>query len=49
MALVQLPVRVPRQLRYPADTAEEDRQLDYTFGLDRILDGVATLIRQRTG
>ncbi|MFI5586856.1 TetR/AcrR family transcriptional regulator [Amycolatopsis sp. NPDC051758] len=34
---------------YPADTAEEDRQLDYTFGLDRILDGVATLIERRTG
>jgi hypothetical protein len=33
---------------YPADTAE-DRQLGYTFGLDRILDGVAALIRQRAG
>ncbi|GLY42312.1 hypothetical protein Amsp01_083350 [Amycolatopsis sp. NBRC 101858] len=32
---------------YPEDTAEEDRQFDYTFGLDRILDGVEALIRQR--
>jgi AcrR family transcriptional regulator len=33
---------------YPAGTAEDERRLDYTFGLDRILDGVDTLIRQRT-
>ncbi|WP_369372421.1 TetR/AcrR family transcriptional regulator [Promicromonospora sp. Populi] len=32
---------------YPADTAAEEQQLDYTFGLDRILDGVEALIRQR--
>ncbi|MFD6448200.1 TetR/AcrR family transcriptional regulator [Promicromonospora sp. NPDC060204] len=34
---------------YPTDTAAEDRRLDYTFGLDRILDGVAALISQKTG
>jgi AcrR family transcriptional regulator len=34
---------------YPPDTAEKDRQLDYAFGLDRILDGVETLIRRRAG
>ena len=32
---------------YPADAAEADRQLDYSFGLDRILDGVEALIWQR--
>ncbi|MEU8636331.1 TetR/AcrR family transcriptional regulator [Amycolatopsis sp. NPDC048633] len=32
---------------YPADTPEADRQLGYTFGLDRILDGVEVLVRQR--
>jgi AcrR family transcriptional regulator len=32
---------------YPDETPEADRQLDYAFGLDRILDGVAALIRQR--
>jgi AcrR family transcriptional regulator len=32
---------------YPPDTAAEDRQFDYTFGLDRILDGVAALILHR--
>ncbi|MEV0890863.1 TetR/AcrR family transcriptional regulator [Promicromonospora sp. NPDC050262] len=34
---------------YPADAAEEDRRLDHSFGLDRILDGVAALISQRAG
>jgi AcrR family transcriptional regulator len=34
---------------YPADTAEQERQFDYSFGLDRILDGVAALIQQRAG
>jgi AcrR family transcriptional regulator len=34
---------------YPPDTAEKERQLDYAFGLDRILDGVETLIRHRAG
>ncbi|MEE6261845.1 TetR/AcrR family transcriptional regulator [Plantactinospora sonchi] len=34
---------------YPTDTAEEERQFDYTFGLDRILDGVEALIRHRAG
>lgn len=34
---------------YPTDTTEDERRFDYTFGLDRILDGVDTLIRQRTG
>ena len=34
---------------YPAGTAEEERQLDYTFGLDRILDGVEVLVRHRAG
>lgn len=33
---------------YPADTPEEHRQFDYTFGLARILDGVATLIHERS-
>lgn len=32
---------------YPAGTAKEDQQLGYAFGLDRILDGVGALIRQR--
>jgi AcrR family transcriptional regulator len=34
-------------LDYPADTAEEDRQFDFSFGLARILDGVETLIGQQ--
>ena len=34
---------------YPADVAEPERQFDYAFGLDRILDGVETLIRHRAG
>lgn len=34
---------------YPDGTAEEDRQLGYEFGLDRVLDGVAALINQRAG
>jgi AcrR family transcriptional regulator len=34
---------------YPPDATEEERQFDYSFGLDRILDGVETLIRQRSG
>jgi AcrR family transcriptional regulator len=34
---------------FPQDTAEEDRRVDYVFGLDRILDGVETLIRHRAG
>jgi hypothetical protein len=29
---------------YPSDATEDERQFDYSFGLDRILDGVATLI-----
>ncbi|MEV0951302.1 TetR/AcrR family transcriptional regulator [Promicromonospora sp. NPDC050249] len=33
---------------YPAGTAVEDQRLDYAFGLERILDGVEALIRQRT-
>ncbi|MFI8526203.1 TetR/AcrR family transcriptional regulator [Promicromonospora sukumoe] len=32
---------------YPADVPEDDRQLDYSFGLDRILDGVEALISRR--
>lgn len=32
---------------YPAHTPEEERRLDYAFGLDRILDGVAALVRRR--
>lgn len=32
---------------YPPDATEEERQFDYSFGLDRILDGVETLIRRR--
>jgi len=32
---------------YPADATAEDRRLGYEFGLDRILDGVATLIGDR--
>ena len=34
---------------YPADVAAPERQFDYAFGLDRILDGVDTLIRHRAG
>ena len=34
---------------YPPDATEEERQFDYSFGLDRILDGVETLIRHRAG
>ena len=34
---------------YPSDATEEERQFDYSFGLDRILDGVETLIRHRAG
>ncbi|MGJ6961839.1 TetR/AcrR family transcriptional regulator [Streptosporangium sp. G11] len=33
---------------YPQDTPQEDRRLDYTFGLARILDGVDALIHTRT-
>jgi AcrR family transcriptional regulator len=33
---------------YQPDATEEERQFDYLFGLDRILDGVETLIRHRT-
>ena len=29
---------------YPSDATEEERQFDYSFGLDRILDGVDALI-----
>jgi hypothetical protein len=29
---------------YPADTSEDERRFDYSFGLDRILDGVEALI-----
>ncbi|MGC7099678.1 hypothetical protein ACPZ19_33800 [Amycolatopsis lurida] len=32
---------------HPEGTAEPDREFGYTFGLDRILDGVAALIRKR--
>ncbi len=31
---------------YPPETAEVERQLGYSFGLDRILDGVETLIHR---
>ncbi|MFC4118175.1 TetR/AcrR family transcriptional regulator [Nonomuraea zeae] len=34
---------------YPADLPEEERRFDYTFGLDRILDGVEVLIGSRGG
>ena len=34
---------------YPTDATEGERQFDYAFGLDRILDGVATLIRRSAG
>lgn len=34
---------------YPTDTTEDERQFDYAFGLDRILDGVDTLIRLSAG
>ena len=34
---------------YPPDAAAAERRLDYAFGLDRILDGVATLIERRGG
>lgn len=34
---------------YPSDATEEERQFDYSFGLDRILDGVEALIRRRAG
>lgn len=32
---------------YPPDATEDERQFDYRFGLNRILDGVAALIRSR--
>ncbi|UJW30772.1 TetR/AcrR family transcriptional regulator [Saccharothrix sp. AJ9571] len=34
---------------YPAETPEQEREFGYAFGLDRILDGVAALIRHRAG
>ncbi|WP_394620343.1 TetR/AcrR family transcriptional regulator [Lentzea sp. JNUCC 0626] len=34
---------------YPSGTAPDDRRLGYAFGLDRILDGVDVLVRQRAG
>ncbi|GAA3782425.1 TetR/AcrR family transcriptional regulator [Plantactinospora mayteni] len=34
---------------YPPDATEQERRFDYSFGLDRILDGVAALIRQHAG
>jgi len=32
---------------YPPDATEEEQQFTYAFGLERILDGVATLIQRR--
>ncbi|WP_176953361.1 hypothetical protein [Glycomyces sambucus] len=29
---------------YPSEVAEDERRLDYSFGLERILDGVDRLI-----
>ncbi|SEH01246.1 DNA-binding transcriptional regulator, AcrR family [Nonomuraea solani] len=34
---------------YPAGIAEEERRFDYSFGLARVLDGVAALIGDRRG
>ncbi|RBQ21158.1 TetR/AcrR family transcriptional regulator [Spongiactinospora rosea] len=34
---------------YPAGAPEEERRFDYSFGLDRILDGVECLIRSGRG